>query len=157
MRRKDREVTEKEAVEAILDRCMVLRLGLAGQPPYVVPVSFGWQRRDDGLPVLYFHTAGTGRLPEQLKDGALVTVEADRFLGTAVTAFGLTTRYESVIGWGDCRLVEEEEEKKQALQALNRHYGYEDFPLENCGPLAHVRVYRIVLEELTAKQNLPKQ
>ena len=42
MRRKDREVTDKDAILDILLRCDTIRLGLAGADgPYVVPLSFG--------------------------------------------------------------------------------------------------------------------
>lgn len=42
MRRKDREVTELEAVKEIIRQCDVLRLGLAdGDYPHIVPMNFG--------------------------------------------------------------------------------------------------------------------
>ena len=46
MRRKDREVTELEAVMEIIRQCDVLRLGLAdGDYPYIVPMNFGWEEK----------------------------------------------------------------------------------------------------------------
>ena len=41
MRRKDREVTDFDSIVRIIDKCDVLRLGLAdGDYPYIVPVNF---------------------------------------------------------------------------------------------------------------------
>lgn len=49
MRRKDREVTELEAVMEIIRQCDVLRLGLAdGDYPYIVPMNFGWEEKGGG-------------------------------------------------------------------------------------------------------------
>ena len=51
MRRKDREITDREEIRAILERARVLHLGInAGGRPYVVPLHYGlaWS---DGLPV----------------------------------------------------------------------------------------------------------
>lgn len=51
MRRKDREITDRAAIEAILRRATVCRIGLVGKDgPYVVPMSFGY---DAGR--LYLH------------------------------------------------------------------------------------------------------
>lgn len=50
MRRKDREVTELEAVKEIIRQCDVLRLGLAdGDYPYIVPMNFGWEEKEGRL------------------------------------------------------------------------------------------------------------
>lgn len=50
MRRKDREVTELEAVKEIIRQCDVLRLGLVdGDYPYIVPMNFGWEEKEGRL------------------------------------------------------------------------------------------------------------
>ena len=42
VRRKDREVLNREEITDILSRCSTLRIGIQGEDyPYVVPVSFG--------------------------------------------------------------------------------------------------------------------
>ena len=53
MRRKDREITDRAEIEAILNEAMVCRIGLAdGGEPYVVPLCFGYE---DGS--VYIHSA----------------------------------------------------------------------------------------------------
>ena len=57
MRRKDREITDRAEIEAILNEAMVCRIGLADDgEPYVVPVSFGYE---DGS--VYIHSAPEGK------------------------------------------------------------------------------------------------
>ena len=64
MRRKDREVTELEAVKEIIRQCDVLRLGLAdGDYPYIVPMNFGWEEKEGRL-YFYLHGAAEGRKAE---------------------------------------------------------------------------------------------
>jgi nitroimidazol reductase NimA-like FMN-containing flavoprotein (pyridoxamine 5'-phosphate oxidase superfamily) len=53
MRRKDREITDRAEIEAILNEAPVCRIGLAeGGEPYIVPMCFGY----DGT-FLYLHSA----------------------------------------------------------------------------------------------------
>ena len=60
MRRIDREVTSKEEILDILERCQTVRIAMhGGEYPYVVPVSFGLVREGE-QPVLYFHCAKQG-------------------------------------------------------------------------------------------------
>ncbi len=53
MRRKDREITDRAEIDAVLNEATVCRIGLADNgEPYVVPVCFGY----DGT-FLYLHSA----------------------------------------------------------------------------------------------------
>ena len=57
MRRRDREITSRQEIDAIIRAAEVCRLAFADRDePYVVPVSFGY----DGE-ALFIHTAKTGR------------------------------------------------------------------------------------------------
>lgn len=57
MRRKDREVQDRQEIFDILRRCDTVRIGIQGEKyPYVVPVSFGMEVVNDQA-VVYFHCA----------------------------------------------------------------------------------------------------
>lgn len=61
MRRKDREITDEEAIEEIVKSCKICHVSMAdGGEPYVVPLSFGYERQGRKL-TLYFHSAREGR------------------------------------------------------------------------------------------------
>ena len=155
MRRKDREIQDYNEILDILIRCDTIRIGLRGEKyPYVVPVSFGAEM-DDGKPVVYFHCARQGLKLDLLADDPRVCIEGDIFIKTETTAHGITTRYESVIGFGECRLVVDENEIVHGLKLLTNHYGYHDYPVERCSGVEHLFVGKIILDEITGKQNLP--
>ncbi len=155
MRRKEREVMEKAEIFDILSRCETARIGIQGERfPYVVPVSFGMEVVD-GKAVVYFHCAKEGRKIDLLRANSNVCVEADVFIKTEKTAHGITTRYESVIGFGRCEFLEDEGEIRRALRLLTDRYGYPNYALEDCKSLSHVLVGKIVLDEVTGKRNLP--
>ncbi len=155
MRRKEREVTDRSEILAILSRCDTLRIGMQGDRfPYVVPVSFALEAAEGQIAV-YFHCAREGRKVELLRAHPEVCVEGDIFHRTEEMAHGITARYESVIGFGRCAFPEDEDEVRRALRLLNERYGYPDFPLDRCRNLSRVLVGKITLEEITGKRNLP--
>lgn len=157
MRRRDREVTEQSEVLEILERCDTLRIGIQGEKyPYVVPVSFGVETREEQV-VIYFHCARQGKKVELLMKSPSVSVEGDVFYKTEETEHWITARYESVIGFGECRFLSEKEEILHGLTVLMEHYGYSQYPLAECMGLPHLLVGEIVLTSLSGKRNLPKE
>jgi len=150
MRRAEREIKDRRAIEEILARATVCRLGLCQNGiPYVVPLSFGYA--DD---CLYFHSAPEGRKIEIIKHNPNVCFEVDldeEFVAADV-ACGWTVRYRSVIGFGKSRLVEGAEEKRRALDVILGHYsdGVYEYPE---GALDEVAVVKVEVESLTGKQS----
>jgi nitroimidazol reductase NimA-like FMN-containing flavoprotein (pyridoxamine 5'-phosphate oxidase superfamily) len=121
MRRKDREITDPKAMEEILQKAQILRIALSlDSQPYLVPVCFGYQ-----LGHLYFHSASVGTKMDTLQQNPKVCFEAE--LETTIVAKGIPCdwemHYASVIGFGTSRLIEEMEEKKNALTLISQHYG----------------------------------
>ena len=153
MRRRDREVMDIVEAFDILNRCDTVRIGIHGERhPYVVPVSFGAEMAD-GKPIIYFHCAKQGMKLDLLEMDARVCVEGDIFIKVETTEHGITTRYESVIGFGECRFVEDEDEIAHGLQLLTEHYGYGDYPIGRCAGLGNLLVGKIVLDDLPGKQH----
>ena len=153
MRRTDREVKDMGEIFDILNRCDTVRIAMQGeQYPYTVPVSFGAEL-EDGKAVVYFHCAREGLKVDLLRANPHVCVEGDIFIRTEPTDHGITTRYESVIGFGECRFLEETDEIIHALKVLTEHYGYYEYDLANCRSLQHTCVCKIVLHEITGKRN----
>ena len=155
MRRKDREVQDKTEVFDILKRCDTVRIGIQdNQYPYVVPVSFGMEIVNDKA-VIYFHCAQQGMKVDLLRDNPCVCVEGDIFMQVEKTTHGITTRYESVIGFGECQILTDVDEIKHGLKVLLSHYGYQEYPLDRCMGISHLLVGKIVLDKITGKRNLP--
>jgi len=156
MRRKDREVLNPNDIFDILNRCDTIRIGIQGEKyPYVVPVSFGLEIVDNTA-IVYFHCAKQGLKVDLLQANPLVCVEGDIFHKIEKTEHGITTRYESVIGFGKCQLIADTDEIIHGLKTITDHYGHYDYPLERCKGLNHLLIVKIVLEEITGKRNLPE-
>lgn len=156
MRRKEREIKSVDEIIDVLRRCDTVRIGIQGDEyPYVVPVSFGMETKD-GKAVIYFHCAKQGMKIDMLRKNPKVCVEGDIFIKVEKTEHGITTRYESVIGFGECEFVSDEEEIIHGLKLLTERYGYGDYPLDRCRGLQHLYVGKIIINELYGKRNLPE-
>lgn len=156
MRRKEREIQNKVEIFDVLNRCDTVRIGMQGnQYPYVVPVSFGMEIVNDKA-VIYFHCAQQGMKVDLLRANPCVCVEGDIFIQVEKTAHGITTRYESVIGFGKCQLITDIDEIKHGLKALTDHYEYHEYPLDRYMEINHLLIGKIVLDKVTGKRNLPE-
>ena len=150
MRRADREITDFDELTDILRRADTIRLGVHDTPyPYVVPLSFGFEAKD-GQIALYFHGAAQGFKHELLARDPYVCVEADIFHGYARTPGGITTEYESFIGFGACVRVSGEE-AAYGIDLLLEHCGCAGYAYDPA-ELAHTWVYKITLESFTGKR-----
>lgn len=73
MRRKDKEISEFEQIEAILKRERVCRLALSeNNTPYLVPLSYGYANK-----TLYFHSAPEGKKIEILRTNPKLCFEIE--------------------------------------------------------------------------------
>ncbi len=155
MRRSDREIKELDDIVEVLRRCDTVSLGFNGQDgPYVVPVSFGVARAGDAV-TLYFHGANRGEKADRIAADPRVCVEGHVFYRVEPVSNSLTTRYESVIGFGTVQAVDERE-AVAGLQSIAEHYRCADTPIASCKSLPMTKVYRITLCALTGKRNLPE-
>lgn len=150
MRRHEKEITEKSAIEAIIRQSLVCRLGLsdAGEP-YVVPMCFGYE---NGF--LYFHAALEGRKMDVIKNNNRVCFEFDTNLklveGEEACDWGM--RYQSVIGFGKAVFLEDREEKLTALGVILRQYSDRSFRFpENL--VARTALIKVTIESMTGKQS----
>lgn len=155
MRRHDREILNQNEINEILINASTIRVGFKGEEyPYIVPVSFGYDIKD-GLPILYFHCAKEGLKLDYLKQNPKVCVEADRFYKIEKLEHGITTRYESVIGFGKCQIITDLNVKKEGLKRILDHYNQKDYALDRCNGIDNLIIIEIKLEKITGKRNLP--
>lgn len=77
MRRRDREITDKQDILEVMRKCDVCRIALHdGDYPYIVPLNFGLQVEND-MPVLYFHGALEGKKYELIEKDNRASFEMD--------------------------------------------------------------------------------
>lgn len=128
MRRKDREITDGEKIDGIINACDCCRLGLNdGGETYIVPLSFGYENKDGGR-FFYFHSAKVGRKITVLQKDAKVSFELDCAFKVKDASFacGYTAQYSCVMGRGEITFVENREEKIYALNRIMEHYTAKD-------------------------------
>ena len=153
MRRTDREISDFGEIADILRRADTIRLGLHAEPyPYVVPLSFGFEA-SDGKITLYFHGAAEGFKHELIRKNPLVCAEADVFHAYEETPNGgITTRYESFIGFGKAEIVTGGEAVR-GMDLLLAHCGFPGFEYDPAA-LECTRIYKIELDSFSGKRNI---
>ena len=150
MRRIDRQITDDAAIAAIMARCQVVRLAMNTEgAPYILPLNFGME--PDGM-TIYVHGAAEGEKYRRMERDNRVAFEMDCMLGMNIDEVHqeCSTRYESVIGWGEAVEITDADEKRHALKRIMAQYHREDFPFSE-GPLPRTRVFAIKVKERTAK------
>ncbi len=151
--RREREVTDLNEIIQILDKCMILHLGLVdGDEPYVVPLNYGYTM-EDGKLTLYMHGAKTGHKLDLIRANPKVFFEMDcdvhPFEGNHACQYGTT--YASVMGRGVAHIVEDVEEKMKALNIFMKTQTGKDFEF-NEKLVGVVSIIKVDVLDYTAKR-----
>ncbi len=148
--RRNRQQLSREECERILGRCTsgVLALSGDGGYPYAVPLSYVYA---DGT--IIFHSAVAGHKVDAIRrDGrcSFCVIDQDE-----VKPAEFTTYFRSVIAFGRIHILEDADEKVQALRLLGRRYSPGDelgLQHEIDKSLDHVLLLRLDIEYLSGKQ-----
>ena len=155
MRRKDREVTDRNAIISIIDECEIIRLGLAdGDFPYIVPVNFGYTATDDEI-AFYIHGAIAGRKYEMLKNNPNCSFEMDLplLLECLVEEKDATMRYKSVMGKCTAEQLEGEEKQNAIDNIIMARYDETRNFEYNRDVVERTAIFKLTVTEITAKVN----
>ncbi len=148
MRRGTQLLPDRETIE-ILESSTSGTLAVEGDDgyPYAVPLSFAY---DDGR--LFFHSAATGHKIDAIKRNEKVSfcvIAADEIVPST-----FTTHYRSAVVFGKARVLENEGEKRNALECLAKKYS-PDYPdaaaTEIDRDLNRVCVIELAIEHMTGK------
>ena len=131
MRRKKCEITDRKAIECILDSATIGRIATLGSDgyPYITPVNFVFHRGN-----IYFHSAPEGEKLDNISRNPNVCFEVDIPLAYLDSGFDPDRRicqlhqlYHSVIVRGKASLVLDDSLKVQYLNALvSKHEHHSD-------------------------------
>jgi nitroimidazol reductase NimA-like FMN-containing flavoprotein (pyridoxamine 5'-phosphate oxidase superfamily) len=131
------------------------------EQPFVTPVMFCYdpQRHE-----IYFHSNIVGRMQANCERHELVCFEASREgkLLPSNVALEFSVQYESVVAFGQVRLLRSDEEKKHALYGLVEKYFPRMKPGEHYRPIMDVElrrtaVYALTIESWSGKRNWPER
>ena len=153
MRKKERELTAPEEIDAIIRDADCIRLAFADGPcPYIVPVNFGYEREGD-VRRFYIHSALEGRKVDLIRKLGQAGFELDcrGKLAPAEKACGFTYYFGSVIGTGRVVELTDPAEKVRAMQVLMGHYSDKtDWELP-AAMMAKTAMFCLTVEDLSAK------
>ena len=148
MRRKNQLLSYEETME-ILRSCTSGVLAVIGDDdyPYAVPLSYVYQ---DGK--LFFHCAAEGHKIDSIRRNNKVSfcvIKADDVIQST-----FTTHYKSVIVFGKARILEDENDKRHALECLVKKYS-PDYIREGLVEIEHdlkiVCLVEVAIEHMTGK------
>lgn len=150
MRRKDREITSRAEIDAIVNSTKVMHLALAdNNVPFLVPVFYAY----DGV-ALYFHSSRVGTKMEILKRNNKVCFEisVDHGIIESDVACDFEAKHRTVIGVGSAVLVEDNDERIKVLNQIVARFTDKKFtfPVAN---LNHTAIVRIEIESIKGKQH----
>ena len=155
MRRKDKEITAVNEKLNIIRKCKVCRIGLSDNNiPYIIPLNYGYDFENNTL-TLFFHSANAGEKMDIIKNNknACFEVDCDNRLIEAEKACDYSYAYKSIVGFGKIILIENIDEKTEALNKIMKHQSEKetDFVFSD-EKLKNITVYKMVAEEFTGKQ-----
>ena len=151
MTRREREVTDRDEILHILDESKIVHLGLVDEDePYIVPMNYGYTR-DDGK-TIYLHSATKGYKLDLIRKNPKVFLEMECDLvpieGKMACQYGMA--YRSLMARGTAEIIEDVEEKKQAMSILMKTQTGKDFVFDD-KLVSIVSVVKIKVSEYTAK------
>lgn len=154
MRRKDREVVDRDALLAIIERADACRLGFAvGDLPYIVTLNFGYEWEGESLR-LYFHCAREGRKLDMMRANPRVCFEldVDHELVTGPRPCDYSMRFGSIVGYGELREVPDEAGRREGLDRVMRHCGWVGEAAYDAGALGATAVLALRVDEISGKR-----
>ena len=143
---------DRETVYRILDEVLICHVGFAEEgQPYIIPINFA--RVED---TIVLHGAKASRLLKHIAAGHPVCIEATLVDGLVLarSVFHHSVNYRSVVLFGSGRLLEDEQEKLAALQAITEHLipgRWQEARLPNRQELNATSVVSIKIDEASAK------
>ena len=148
--RRNRQQLSKDECESILGRCTsgVLALTGDGGYPYAVPLSYVY-----AYGAIIFHSAVQGHKVNAIRQDnrcSFCVIEQDD-----IRPAEFTTYFRSVIAFGRIHILEDTDEKVQALRQLGRRYSPNDEPglqHEIDKSLDRVLLLRLEIDHLSGKQ-----
>ena len=151
MRRKDKEIKNKIEIETIIKRAQVCRIGLSDDNmPYIIPVNYGFRNN-----CLYIHSASEGKKIDIIKknNNICFEIDLDHELSISDVQCASSMKYRSVIGFGKAMIIENLQEKQEALNIILDHYSPKSIANYNEKLIKKLSVIKIIIEKMTGKKS----
>ena len=157
LRLKDRAITDEGEIKRLLREGKFITIALCrDNEPYIVTINYGYAELKHAL---YFHCAGKGLKLEFIKQNPEVCATILEDMGYQERI--CTHFYQTLVIRGKLNIVENLEEKKYGMDVLLEHLEKDPDKVRKKSLQDEERyrttgVLRLDIEEITGKQNVPK-
>jgi nitroimidazol reductase NimA-like FMN-containing flavoprotein (pyridoxamine 5'-phosphate oxidase superfamily) len=150
MRRKDKEIKDKEEIEEIIKSASICRLGLSyNDIPYIIPMNFGYKDN-----CLFFHSAKEGKKLDIIRKNSNICFEIDietkLIKNKKPCSWGM--EYKSIIGFGYAYIISDFSAKKEALNTIVNNYTTGSFEF-NEKAVNNVEIIKVEIQEISGKKS----
>jgi len=151
MRRKEKEITDRNIMDAIINRALSCHLSCCiDNTPYIVPLSYGY----DGKSV-YFHSAQQGKKTSILMENPRVCLAFEigmELIPDLDKACDWGVQFMSVIANGTAERLSNSADKHYGLNEIMKHYSGKswDFPESEIGK---TDIWKIEIETISGKKS----
>ena len=146
-------ITDPDEMEAILHNCQVCSMATVAPDgaPYVVILNYVYYDRK-----IYVHGAKSGKKLENIAHDSRVCLAVYRIDGVArgKRAIQFSTRYRSVVIFGNAKQIIDPAAKKQILTVLTEKYATEPFETPTEDDVSKTAVVEISIDRMTGKRNI---
>ena len=151
MRKASQEIKDVKALEEILRGATICRMAMMdGDLPYIIPFNYGYR---DGC--LFIHSAPAGKKIDLLGKNSQVCFEVEDTIEITKgdQACSWTTRYRSVVGYGDVEILSDEASKQQGLQVIMAQHGAPELIEFNQKNLDRMVILKLIISSMTGKKS----
>lgn len=146
-----RNITNKDEMEAVINKCEVCYVGMCDleNNPYVVPFNFAFHKG-----YIYLHSAMTGKKVDVLAANNKVSIafSADHQVGwqNEEVACSWGMKFRSVMVFGKVEYIEEYDKKVEVLNMIMKKFAGKEFCF-NAPAVNNVRIFKIEASQMTGR------
>jgi nitroimidazol reductase NimA-like FMN-containing flavoprotein (pyridoxamine 5'-phosphate oxidase superfamily) len=151
MRKARQEIKDVKALEEILQGATICRMAMMdGDLPYIIPFNYGYR---DGC--LFIHSAPEGKKIDLLMKKSHVCFEVEDIseLIKGEKACDWTTRYRSVVGYGDVEILSDAASKQLGLEVIMAQHGAPELVEFNQKNLDRMVILKLTITSMTGKES----
>ena len=153
MRRSDREIKDETVINCFIQNESIIRIAFYDEGDiYIVPVNYG-HCLEEGKHIFYFHGAKAGRKYElSLRTPSVgFEIDGDFKILEAESACDYSAKFQSVIGTGRLRIVEDIDYKIKGLNILMEQITGQPTWEYDSKMVDGVAVFRLEVDKLSCK------
>ena len=151
MRNAKQEIRDEKILAEILSGAIICRVAmLDGGRPYIIPFNYGY---NDGF--LFIHSAPEGKKIKLLKQSPEVCFEVEdkMEITKGELACDWSTRYRSVVGYGEVEILSDGQSKQHGLEIIMAQHGAPELTEFNQKSLDRMVIVKIRITSMIGKQS----